>query len=408
MRILLVHQNFPGQFRELAPALMKAGHELRAISMRREPLLAGVRNWSYKPEQGNTPGISPWLVNTESAMLRGQAAARVLETMVREGWQPDLILGHTGWGELLFLKQVTPNARMLAFNELYYRAEGGDVGFDPEFPPSPDALMRLQIRNMHLTTSLLSADAGVTPTHWQASCFPDLLRQKIHVIHDGIQTQRLTPNNTAWIRLGREGRILCPGDEVVTFINRNLEPMRGYHQFMRCLPELMSRRPKARVVIVGGDQVSYGAVPKGEHGYKNMFLNEVRDRIDMERVHFVNRIPYETLVSLLRVSAAHVYLTVPFVLSWSMLEAMSLGALIIGSATPPVQEVIEHEKNGLLVDFFDPSALARTVAHALENPEIYKPMRTAARETVVNRYDFNNISLPAYHRLIDGQEPMPG
>lgn len=407
MRILLVHQNFPGQFRELAPALIAAGHELRAISMRKEEHLAGVRNWSYKPDQGNTPGISPWLVNTESAMLRGQATAKVLESMVKQGWKPDLILGHTGWGELLFLKQVTPDVRVLAFNELYYRAEGGDVGFDPEFPPNPDAIQRLQVRNMHLSASLLSADAGITPTHWQASCFPDLLRQKIHVIHDGIHTQRLTPNPNAWIRLGREGLILRPGDEVVTFINRNLEPMRGYHQFMRCLPELMARRPNARIVIVGGDQVSYGALPKGERGYKNIFLNEVKDRIDLQRVHFVNRIPYETLVSLLRVSSAHVYLTVPFVLSWSMLEAMSLGALVIGSSTAPVKEVIEHEKNGLLVDFFDHEGLAKTISAALASPERFKPMRLAARETVISRYDFSTISLPAYRRLIDGQEPFP-
>ncbi len=401
MRILLVHQNFPGQFRELAPALRAAGHELRAISMRKEPELAGVRNWSYKPDKGNTPGISPWLVNTESAMLRGQAAAQVLEGMLKEGWRPDLILGHTGWGELLFLKQVCPQVRMLAFNELYYRAEGGDVGFDPEFPPSPDAVKRLQIRNMHLTASLLSADVGITPTEWQASCFPPLLRQKIEVIHDGIQTQRLTPHAGAWVRLGRDSLVLRPGDEVVTFINRNLEPMRGYHQFMRSLPRLMAQRPQARVVIVGGDQVSYGAVPTGARGYKEIFLREVRDQIDMERVHFVNRVPYDTLVSLLRVSAAHVYLTVPFVLSWSMLEAMSLGALVIGSATAPVQEVIEDGRNGLLVDFFDPTQIADTVSQALARPEAYRGLRTAARQTVVDRYDFERISLPAYRRLIE-------
>lgn len=402
MRILLVHQNFPGQFRELAPALRAAGHELRAISMRKEPVLAGVRNWSYSPDKGNTRDISPWLVNTESAMLRGQAAAIALEEMIQEGWRPDLILGHTGWGELLFLRQVAPNARILAFNELYYRAEGGDVGFDPEFPPNPDALKRLQIRNMHLTSSLLSADVGITPTQWQASCFPELLRKKIEVIHDGIQTDHLTPDDKAWVRLGRDSLVMRPGDEVITFVNRNLEPMRGYHQFMRCLPSLMARRPHLRVVIVGGDQVSYGAVPEGAKGYKEQFLNEVKDRIDMSRVHFVSRIPYETLVALLRVSSAHIYLTVPFVLSWSMLEAMSLGALVIGSATAPVEEVIEHGRNGLLVDFFNPQQLADTVSQVLERPGHYQPLRQAARHTVVSRYDFKTISLPAYLDLIKG------
>lgn len=210
------------------------------------------------------------------------------------------------------------------------------------------------------------------------------------------------PDPRATIGLAQAGVQLRHGDEVVTFVNRNLEPMRGYHQFMRALPAILDRRKQARVVIVGGDEVSYGKAPAGQRGFREVYFNEVKDRIDASRVHFVGRVPYDTLVTLLRVSAVHVYLTVPFVLSWSMLEAMSLGALVVGSATPPVQEVIEHGRNGLLVDFFDPAQLADTVCEALARPAAYAAMRAQARQDIVQRYDFRGVSLPAYLRLIEG------
>ena len=401
MRILLVHQNFPGQFRELAPAMQATGHDLKALSMRQEPLLAGVPNIGYKPERGSSSAIHPWMTSTETAVIRGEAVAAAVDRLIGQGWRPDVVLGHTGWGEMLFMRQVLPRARLLGFNELYYRFEGGDVGFDPEFPADPVATRRLQVRNMHLLSSLLDCDVAITPTHWQASCFPESLRERIQVIHDGIHTDRLQPDPTASVQLGRSGLVLRAGDEVVTFVNRNLEPMRGYHQFMRALPDILQRRPQARVVIVGGDGVSYGVAPPGQTGFKDIYLNEVRERLDMSRVHFVNRVPYDTLMNLLRVSAVHVYLTVPFVLSWSMLEAMSLQALVIGSDTAPVREVIEHGRNGLLVDFFNPQQLAQAVCDALAHPQKFLDMRKSAQQTVVERYDFQSRSLPQYMRLIE-------
>ena len=404
VNILFVHQNFPGQFRGLAPALQKAGHHLRAISMRPEKILAGVENFAYHPKRGTSATVHPWLVNTETAVLRAEAVSDLVKEMTSNGWLPDVVLGHTGWGEMLMLRQVLPKARLLGFNELYYQTEGGDVGFDPEFGKDPDAGRRLQVRNMHLASSLLTCDVGITPTQWQASCFPAPLRDRIQVIHDGILTDQLQPDPSAWVSLSRDGLRLQHGDEVVTFINRNLEPMRGYHQFMRALPSILAERPRARVVIVGGDDVSYGSKPVGIDSYKNMFLNEVRDQLDLSRVHFVSRVPYKVLLSLLRVSAAHVYLTVPFVLSWSMLEAMSLGALVIGSDTAPVREVIEHGQNGLLVDFFKPQQIAETVCNVLANPQAYAHLRSAARQTVIDRYDFQTRSLPAYMNLIEGRK----
>ena len=403
MKVLLVHQNFPGQFRGLAPELKRHGFELKAMSLRQEPELAGVQNFRYQPGRSTSSQLHPWLTNTESAIIRGEAAANMTQKIAATGWIPDVVLGHTGWGEMLFMRSVLPNARILGFNELFYQADGGDVNFDPEFPTDPNMQKRLQVRNMHLLSSLLACDEAITATHWQANCFPSPLKERIRVIHDGVHTDKLVPDASAFIRLNRDGLVFRPGDEVVTFVNRNLEPMRGYHQFMRALPMILAERPHARVVIVGGDEVSYGAKPSEHKGYKNIYLDEVRDQLDMSRVHFVNRVPYETLISLLRVSAAHVYLTVPFVLSWSMLEAMSLGGLVIGSDTAPVREVIKDGKNGLLVDFFNPKQIAQTVCSALAEPKKFAAIRQAARQTIVKRYDFRTRSLPEYIKLISGQ-----
>lgn len=405
LKILLIHQNFPGQFRGLTPALVQAGYQVRAVSMRTEKILAGVQNHSYKSSRSSSQTIHPWLLNTEAAVLRAEAVGRVVQKMIRDGWVPDVVLGHTGWGEMLMLRSVLPHARLLGLNELYYQNQGFDLGFDPEFGSDPDASLRLQVRNLHLGASVLACDVSIVPTHWQASCFPPTLRDCMHVVHEGIRTDSLQPDASAWISLDREGLRLTHGDEVVTFVNRNLEPMRGYHQFMRALPRILAERPKAHVVIVGGDGVSYGSAHVSGESYKNIYLKEVQDKLDMSRVHFVNRVPYKVLLSLLRVSAAHVYLTVPFVLSWSMLEAMSVGALVIGSDTAPVSEVIEHGKNGLLVDFFSPDQIAGAVCHALAEPLAHAHLRLAARQTVVERYDFHTRTLPAYIALIEGREP---
>lgn len=401
MKILLVHQNFPGQFRGLAPALVAAGHQVHALSMRKEDHLIGIKNFQYSLSRQLGKDTHPWLRNTEAAVIRGMAAAEAAANIAKKVGV-DLVLGHTGWGEMLFLRQAIPQARILGFNELYYQYQGGDVNFDPEFPASIESAKRLQVRNMHLASSLMSCDEAITPTKWQAQTFPPELRANMHVIHDGIRTDILLPNSEATVRLRREDLTLKKGDEIITFINRNLEPMRGYHQFMRALPQILSERPKARVIIVGGDAVSYGAPLDDKQNYKQKYLHEVKGRLDISRVHFVGRVPYDTLTSLLKISAAHVYLTVPFVLSWSMMEAMSLGALVIGSDTAPVKELIQHGQNGLLVDFFNPQQLASTVCDALANQESFSSMRKAARKTIIKKYDFNKICLPRYLKLIEG------
>ncbi len=402
MKILLIHQNFPGQFLHLAPALAARGHEVLALTDKNNNRTAPVPVMRYDHKaQVVDPGQCRLGRNYTQMSDRGVTVARAcLRWREDKGYVPDVIFGHSGWGETLFLKEVWPEAKLLVYAEFYYKGRGADVGFDPEFSPrSFDQVLIAQGRTAHLGQSLLHADAGLSPTEWQASTYPPALRRNIEVIFDGVETERLKPDPQASVTLP-DGRVIRAGDEVLTFVNRNLEPYRGYHTFMRALPEVMAARPEAQVVIVGGDDVSYGQPPK-EGKWKEIFLSEVRDRLDLSRVHFMGKVPYPTFVSLMQVSRVHAYLTYPFVLSWSMMESMGAGALVVGSHTAPVREVIRHGENGLLVDFFDVPAWSRTLTEALAHPERFTALRQAARKTVLERYDLKSVCLP---RMVDWVE----
>jgi glycosyltransferase involved in cell wall biosynthesis len=402
MNVLFVHQNFPGQYLHLAPALAAGeGNQVVALSTRPGVSLPGVRTVVYPMPEKPSRSIHPWLAEQEVKVIRGRAVALAARALRDEGFCPDVICAHPGWGEALFLKDVWPDSRMICFCEFYYRAQGSDMGFDPEFSaPDDDDRCRLRMKNAHHLLSLEAADLGVAPTRWQRDQFPPEYQPRIEVVFDGIDTDRACPRDQAVVRLRRDRVALSRADEVVTFVARNLEPYRGFHVFMRALPRILRERPKARAIIVGGDEVSYGRKSPGGLTWRQRLLDEVGKDLDMSRVHFVGRLPYATFLDVLRISSAHVYLTYPFVLSWSMLEAMSVGGLVIGSATPPVQEVIRHEENGLLVDFFDTSGLARTVSEALADPAAFDRLRGAARKTVVSEYDLQTVCLPRHLDMV--------
>lgn len=249
------------------------------------------------------------------------------------------------------------------------------------------------------------ADAGLSPTHWQASTFPEPFRSKITVVHDGIDTEAIAPNPNVSLTLTPEGgqpMTLARADEVITFVNRNLEPYRGYHVFMRALPEILQRRPQARVLIVGGNGVSYGAKPDpnrygGLSTWREIFIREVRPRIpdaDWARVHFLGNIPYPHFIALLQLSTVHVYLTYPFVLSWSLLEAMSAGCVIVASDTQPLREAIRHDDTGRLVNFFDVAGLANAVCALLDDPAARQRLGANARAFAQAHYDLKTVCLP--------------
>jgi glycosyltransferase involved in cell wall biosynthesis len=402
LKLLFVHQNFPGQFLHLAPEMQRRGHDVRAMSDAANDQWDMVPTWrySFKPEEVDP---KPTRLGRNYTVMsdRGVAVARFARQMRARGYVPDVIFGHSGWGETLFLKEVWPEAKLLVYAEFYYRGHGADAGFDAEFQKSGfDQVMISQGRASYLAQALAHADRGICPTEWQASTHPPALRQQIDVLFDGIDCDRLTPNPAARFALP-DGRVLRQGDEVLSFVNRNLEPYRGYHIFMRALPAVLAARPGCQVVIVGGDGNSYGSAPANGRTWKDVILDEVKDRLDLSRVHFVGKVPYDRLVDLFHVTRAHAYLTYPFVLSWSMLEAMAAGALVVGSRTAPVEEAIEDGATGRLVDFFDIAAWSAALIDALARPEANLPIREAARAMVRQRYDLRSVCLPGQIELLN-------
>lgn len=411
MNILFIHQNFPAQFKHLAPALVRRGHKVTALTLRRHEAQSwqGVQVASYSISRGMTPGVHPWVTDFEVKVIRGEACFRAAMQMKAKGYRPDVIVAHHGWGESLFLKEVWPEAKLGIYCEFYYWAHGADVGFDPEFPQTdPEgAACRLRLKNLNNLLHFESADAALSPTEWQAGTFPETFRAKITVAHDGIDTERIAPDPEASFTLDG-GQRLTRDDEVVTFVNRNLEPYRGYHTFMRALPELLGRRSRARVLIVGGDNVSYGAKAPDGKSWKQVFIDEVRPKIsdaDWQRVHFLGRIPYADFVRLLQLSTLHIYLTYPFVLSWSLLEAMSCGCAILASDTAPLHEAIRHDETGRLVDFFNPAALAREACRLLDDPEVRLRLGKAARAFARETYDLQRVCLPRQLEWVENITP---
>ncbi len=400
MQILFIHQNFPGQFKFLAPALAAdSANTVLAMTMQKTSVTAwqGIRLVPYTAQRGSTPGVHPWVSDFETKTIRGEACFRAALLLKEEGFTPDVIIAHPGWGESLFLKDVWPDAKLGIYSEFFYHPQGADVGFDPEFP-AKDAgeVCRLRLKNLNNLLHFERADAGISPTHWQASTFPEPFRSKISVIHDGIDTQAVRPNDQITMNLNNHLQ-LSRQDEVITFVNRNLEPYRGYHIFMRALPDLLRRRPNARVLIVGADDVSYGARPPDGQKWKDIFANEVRDQIspaDWARVHFLGHVPYQHFIPLLQLSTVHVYLTYPFVLSWSLLEAMSAGCAIVASDTQPLREAIVHDETGRLVNFFDHAALVDSVCDLLADAPARARLGANARTFAQQNYDLQSVCLP--------------
>jgi glycosyltransferase involved in cell wall biosynthesis len=399
MKILFIHQNFPGQFKFLAPALARQGHEVSAmlIGTQKPSVWQGVQLLYYQPSRGSTPNIHPWVSDFETKTIRGEACFRAALNLKAQGYTPDVVISHPGWGESLFIKEVWPKAKLGMYCEFFYHAHGADTNFDPEFPTTdPGDACRLQLKNLNNRLHFEIADAGISPTEWQASTFPEPFRSKITVIHDGIDTDALVPNKDVTVSLNGHLQ-LNREDEIITFVSRNLEPHRGYHIFMRSLPQLLRERPNARVLIVGGDDVSYGTRPSGDKKWRNVFADEVRSQIsdaDWSRVHFLGKLPYPSFISLLQLSSVHVYLTYPFVLSWSLLEAMSVGAAIVASDTPPLREAILHGETGRLVDFFDKQALATEISTLLADKEQRQRLGSQARNFAREHFDLKTICLP--------------
>lgn len=400
MRILLLHQNFPGQFRHVAKAWSRQpGWQVIGLGRDTAPGMLEVPWFRYRLRRAPTKEQHPYLRQMETAVLHGQAVARALLELKRRGFIPDVILAHPGWGETLYARDVFPNSRVIHFCEWYYGASGADFDFDPEFSVEFDDRARVRTWNALHTLNLENCDLGVSPTRWQKGQHPATYQAKIAVVHEGVDTTVLGPDPSARV-ITPNGCTIKSGDPVITYVARNLEPYRGFHIFMRALERIQAKHKSCHALIVGGDEVSYGRRPADALNWREKMLREVK--LDPDRTHFLGRIPYNSYRKVLQVSAAHVYLTYPFVLSWSMLEAMASGCHVIASNTAPVREVIRHGENGTLTPFLDAAKLAETVVDSVENPSAFIGVRQRAIADMRRGYSVNQ-GLEGFDRLITGR-----
>jgi glycosyltransferase involved in cell wall biosynthesis len=407
VNVLLVHPNFPGQFRAIAPALAAAGARVVALGQDQPTVhpVEGVTLHRYKRSPFRIDPRYPPLESFANQLRQGRAAAEALADVRASGFVPDVVVGHPGWGDMAFVERIFPATPIVAYLEFFYRADGADVGFDPEFPPAVDGDL-LTLRNLVQLLAHQAATRCVTPTRWQRALFPEAIRRSIEVLHEGVDTDAVAPDPAVALTLA-DGRTLTRETPVLTYCARNLEPYRGFHVFMRSLPAIQRAHPGLFTVVVGGDEVSYGRPPPGGGGWRAAMLRELGGELDASRIVFTGRLPYSSYLKVLQLSTVHVYLTYPFVLSWSALEAMAAGCAIVASDTAPVAEVMVDGCNARLVPFFDRAALAAAVGRLLADPGERARLSAAARADAVARFDFRRVTLPAWQAMIEAVARTP-
>ena len=388
--ILFIHPNFPAQFRHLGQVLGKNPlYDVFFLTKKEEGRIEGVTKIIYQPSREAKPETHHYVRPLENAVLQGQGVYRAIIKLKEKGFYPDIIYGHSGWGPTLFMKDIFPRATFLAYFEWFYHAIGSDADFDPNDPITADDQARIRVKNSPILIDLYSCDRGLSPTQWQKSQFPPEYHSKITVLHDGVDTDYFQPNAEAKLVIPSLNLDLSHKAEIVTYVARGMEPYRGFPQFMETIHILQKRRPNTHFVIVGQNRVAYGKqLPEGQN-YRDLML--AKFPLDLNRVTFTGLLPYQEYLKVLQVSSAHIYLTRPFVLSWSMLEAMSTGCVVVASNTDPVRELIRDNHNGLLVPFFEPEKIADRIEYALDNKDFITKIRENARQTIVKNYHLSDL-----------------
>lgn len=383
-----MHRNFPAQFKFLVKELSKnPNNNVYFVTNNKDtPSYKNVHKIVYQLKREVPSNCHRYLRFYEESIIHAQAAAEALISLKDSGFTPDVIYGHT-WGSTLFVKDIFPEVPLICHFEWYYNAVGSDADFaDNKLDVNAKAMLRC--KNSHLLLDLANCDYGISPTQWQKSQFPKEFLSKITVLHEGIDTDQCKPSVSAEFLIKDKNIVLRTSDEILTYATRGMEAYRGFPEFMRMASKLQKSHPNMHTIIAGEDRVCYG--PRlSDATFKEKMLKELD--FDMRRTHFTGPLSYDEYIKLLQVSTVHVYLTYPFVLSWSLLEAMSCGCCVLASNTSPVLEVIQDGHNGLLADFFDINELCAKAKSVFKNREKYELIKQNARETIVKKYNLEDL-----------------
>jgi glycosyltransferase involved in cell wall biosynthesis len=415
VNFLFVHQNFPGQYVHIIRSLLADNavrdgtHQIVFMSEPNRNNMQGVRKVTYSRPPEVSAAVHLDAREFESATRRGHAAYAGAAQIKALGFAPDIIIGHHGWGEMLSLVDVFPRVPLLGYFEFYYRILGTDVNFDPEFTMPEARYSIVRGKNTVNLLALALEQYGQTPTQWQHSIYPAWAQKQIRIIEEGVDLEICKADPAVFEKTVTVGELtVTPEQKLVTFVARNLEPYRGFHTLMRALPKILEVLPDAIVSVVGGDEVSYGAPPPTGN-WREMMLKEVGDRLDLSRVHFMGKVPYGEHMTLLKRSDAHIYLSYPFVASWSLREALATGCVVIGGDTPTVTEFVKHQQNGLVVPALDPDAIADAVVNVLKDGKLSAALRAGARAFAEKHLDMKDYiaRYRAYIEEITGKQLVP-
>ena len=409
MRILFVHQNFPGQYLYIIRKLTEdPRNDITFISDKNSNHLANVRKIEYSPVRASTLGMYADAAEFEAAAIRARSVLGVAGELAKVGYRPDIIIGHNGWGEVLHLQDVWPDAPIVPYFEFYYHERGLDVDFDPEFPVGAAVRPTIRLRNAVNLLGLSIASIGQTPTRFQLDTYPSWTHGRLRLVPEGADLTLCRPDPAVEFKLPgqafgwrRPGLSRArTGRRLLTFVARNLEPYRGFHVLMRALPRVLAEHPDVDAVLVGGNEISYGTPPGDGDTWRERMMREVGDRIPADRLFFPGKLPYVEFVKMLKASAIHVYFSYPFVASWSLREALACGCTVVGSDTGTVSEFITHDTNGWLSPFHDPDALADRLIHLLGHAADRARLSAGARHYAERHLDLT-LHTDAFARLIE-------
>lgn len=389
MNILFIHRTFPAQFEHIIKELLKDSDNTVTFITNNpnSPEIKGVIKHVAESKEKVSENCHPHMRAYEEAVLLAKATAKKAQELKEQGFNPDIVYGFSGWGSSMFIKEVFPEIPFICYFEWFGTPENSVFDFNGTVLDE-ETKENIKCNNAHILSVLKSCDAGISPTHWQKSLFPKEYQNKIKVIHDGIDTELCKPDNDVEIFLEDKNITLAAKDEIITYGTRGMEPYRGFPEFMSAVEKLLKKRPNAHFLIAGADANCYS--PSLKNGtYKELMLEKLN--LDINRVHFVGTLPFDYYIKILQISSVHVYLTYPYVLSWSILNAMATGCCVVASNTAPVVEVIKDNLNGLLVDFFDIDGLVEKIEYALDNKDKMAEIRKNARQTIVDKYSLKKL-----------------